>query len=241
MQIELMGCTGAGKSTMVSSLLEAWRGQGMEVCLSDEVVLKQIRLERLPPAPLRRWMLNLVPLIACLISLPSYWSFCRFALRLIVELPVNVWEKLYLARNVLRKVGVYDIVRRHAHTQAVLVDEGTLQAAHNLFVHVAVAPSAEAVSTFMRLAPLPDAAIYVAQPEALLIERTLQRGHPRLLARSPAQVTRFIRHALATFDQVIQDSALTGRLLRVSDSADPASITETATRVRTRFERESSL
>jgi hypothetical protein len=130
---------------------------------------------------------------------------------------VTWFEKLNLTRNVLKKIGVYEIVRRFSsERQLVLIDEGTLQIAHNLFVHVSVTLNVADLYTFARLVPLPDLAIHVRQSEAVLIERTLKRGHKRIPNRSRGQVERFIRRAVNTFDELIQRLVREGRMSTVA-------------------------
>jgi hypothetical protein len=121
-----------------------------------------------------------------------------------------------LLRNVLKKIGIYEIIRfRGASRQIILVDEGVLQAAHNLFVHSAVQVKMENLATFAQLIPLPDVIVYLRQPESLLIDRTIKRGHKRIPDRSYSNVVPFIRQAVDTFDKLVQNPAVERKLLIV--------------------------
>src|SRR5712692_4203049 len=141
MQIELMGCTGAGKSTLARSVLQTFRAHGIDAWLGDEFVLKQVGLNWVRSGLARTLLVDLCSFFACLFTWRSNHEFYVFSVLIILWLPGSVaWpEKLNLVRNVLKKVGIYEIIRRRiSDREVVLVDEGTLQAAHNLFVHVSV-------------------------------------------------------------------------------------------------------
>jgi hypothetical protein len=128
---------------------------------------------------------------------------------------------LNLVRNVLKKVGVYEIIRQRSDIeQVVLVDEGTVHAAHNLFVHVSVPAAVDDLLTFIRLAPLPEVLVYVRQPETVLIERTLERRHKRIPDHSHASVARFVRQAVEMFELLARQPVLAERWLAL-DSLQP--------------------
>ncbi len=225
MMIELTGSTGAGKSTLASGMLQAYQQRGIDMLMGDDLVLKQIRLSRVKNRWLRLLGVDLVALLTCLATWQRHHAFYAFALPIIFRLPIGGFEKLNLTRNVLKKIGVYEVIRhRSAEQQIILVDEGTLHAAHNLFVHVAVAPNVKDVAAFLQLVPLPDLAVYVRQSESVLIARTLARGHKRIPDRSHANVEHFIERSVEVSDQVAQQLALDSRLVvvdgRQSDALD---------------------
>jgi hypothetical protein len=223
MQIELIGCTGAGKTRLARRILQASQEQGIDTLLGDDFVLQQVHLNWVKRRLARTLCVDLVSLLACLITWRNNVEFYRFALRFIWQLPAGVaWiEKLNIARNVLKKIGIFEIVRRRgADRQIVLVDEGTLHTAHYLFVHVSVVPNTSELSTFVRLAPKPDVVFHVQQDEAVLIERTLVRGHKRIPDGSQVMVERFIRRATDTFDNLVRQLAVDGTLVAVDGKQD---------------------
>ncbi|NIN34297.1 MAG: hypothetical protein GTO60_04010 [Gammaproteobacteria bacterium] len=121
-----------------------------------------------------------------------------------------------MLRQVIKKTGIHAIIRfRGSDQQVILVDEGVLQVAHNLFVHRSVDVKTEHLSTFARLVPLPDVVVYLRQPESLLIDRTMRRGHKRIPDRSYRNVAPFIERAVATFDKLVQHPAVESKLLVV--------------------------
>lgn len=218
MLIELIGCTSAGKSTLARDILRACRERDIELLMGDDFVLKQVRLDWVKGSLARTLLMDLLLSFVCLVTWQNNLEFCAFAGQIILRLPIGRLEKLNMARNVLKKIGVYEIIRRRgSDQQVVLVDEGTLHAAHYLFVHVSVPPNASDVATFARLAPLPDVAIYVRQSEVVLIERTLKRGHKRIPDCSYAKVEIFIKRAVETFDKLVEQPMIERRLLVVDN------------------------
>jgi hypothetical protein len=217
MRIELIGCTSAGKSTLTSRVLRICRDRGIDASTGYDFVLRQARLDWVKSRLLRALLVNLISLCVGLAAYRRNLEFYRFALRMIARLPSAIaWpEKLHIGRIVVRNIGIDEISRRAADRQIVVLDEGPLQTAHYLFVHVAVEPNTSDLASFIRLVPLPDMVVYVTQSESVLIERTLQRGHKRIPDRSYANVQRFIRRAVATFDELEHLSAFERRLIVV--------------------------
>jgi thymidylate kinase len=216
LQIELIGCTSAGKSTLTRSILQACHQQGLDILLGDDFVLRQVRLNWIKSHLLRKLLVNLVALSASLVTWRTNLKIYRFAAQFLFQLPITQLEKLNTLKNVLKRVGIYEIIRvRSTDRQAILIDEGVLQAAHYLFVHSSVQVKAEHLATFARLAPLPDVVVYLRQPESLLIDRTMRRGHKRIPNRSYSNVVPFIERAVATFDKLAQHPAVERKLLVV--------------------------
>lgn len=216
MQIELMGCTSAGKSTLSRGILRRCQQQGVAISAGDDFVLQQVGLNWVKGHGPRTLLVDLLALCACLATWRSHGAYYRFATGLLWPLPIARFEKLNLLRNVLKKIGIYEIIRwRSTDRQIVLVDEGVLQAAHNLFVHGGVEVKGAHIGTFARLIPLPEVVVYLRQPEARLIERTMKRGHKRIRDGSYGNVDRFVKQAVATFDELVRDPAVASRLVVV--------------------------
>lgn len=218
MQIELIGCTSAGKSILIRKILHACHEQGIDIFLGTDFVLKQVRLNWIKNHLLRTLLMDLAALSACLVTWRRNVKFYLFATRHLLWSPIALFEKINLLRNALKKIGIFEIIRfRSANQQVILVDEGVLQAAHNLFVHVSIEVDMEHLYTFARLVPLPDVVVYLRQPEGLLIDRTMKRGHKRIPDHSYVKVVRFVKQAVATFDKLVQCPVVENKLLIVGD------------------------
>ena len=228
MRIEFIGCTGAGKSTLNHRILRKCHEQGIDAWMGYDFVLRQMRLDWIESKPIRGLLVNLLALFVCLVSWRTNRAFCRFAIQTVWRLPATItwFQKLYVGRDVLKNIGIHEIIRRRAvDGQLILLDEGTVHTAHYLFAHVSAEPNINDISTFIGLVPLPESIVYVKHDETVLIERTLARGHKRIPDRSYASVERFIKRARAVFDALEHQPALRGRLL-VVDSRQNSVITQ---------------
>lgn len=215
MQIELIGCTSSGKSTLAKNIRQVYRGPG-NLVMGKDFVLQTVRLNWIKNNLIRIILVDLAATFACIATWQRHLDFYVFAIQVIRQLPVNWLEKLNLVRNIFKKIGIYEIVHHYSsNEQVILVDEGTLQAAHNLFVHASVQTTTNDLSTFVKLTPLPDIAIYVTQSEQVLIERTILRGHKRIPNNSYAKIECFIKRAVDTFSRLSQYSAIKKILLVV--------------------------
>jgi thymidylate kinase len=213
MQIELTGCTGAGKSTLADGICRVCKKQGIDLQTSRDFVLGQIRLNWVKNHLARTLLLDLYSLFTCLVTCKKYFRFYIFTFQTIFRLPVAWPEKLNLARNVLKKIGVYEIIRRRSSCQQlVLADEGTVHTAHNLFIHTSAQVDDSYLSTFAKLVPLPDMVIYVAQSESVLIKRAMERGHKRIPNSTLTNTVIFITRAINVFEKVLHELVIEKRL-----------------------------
>jgi hypothetical protein len=222
MQVEFTGCTGTGKTTLVRSVLETCRLQGIAAVQSEDFILGLVRLNRIKPRPARTLLIDLMTLSAALLAWRTHGAFYAFSLRTVLGLQTSVLEKLNLIRNVLKKIGTYEIVQRFNRERTlILVDEGTVHAAHNLFVHLCCEPDWKRVKQFVELIPLPEVAVCVTADEAAVIARTLRRGHKRIRNGTRQNVELFVRRALAVFSVLEDQPGLAGRWISMRRVSEP--------------------
>lgn len=217
MLVELVGCTCAGKTTLARKMVEAGRELGADVQLSDDFLLSCIHLNWIKNEFLRRRVIELWALLVCLMYMRKYRAFYRYVVRSCRSAPGSWMYRVKLARVVLKKIGIHEIIRsRSTAQQLVLLDnEGILQAGHTLFVHAETeVPHAGDLTDFLSLAPLSDVIAYLRQPERLLIERTLKRGHNRISEKaSHENIASFISQAVRMFEEIRCYTPLAERLL----------------------------
>lgn len=218
MQVELIGCTSAGKSTLIQQMLQNGAARDIPIMTSYDFVLWRYALGWVRPRALRMLLLHGLAFWACLRTIGKHRQFLTLILRLLWELPhsIPLTERLKIARITLRNLGIHEIVTRNASdTMLVLADEGTIQAAHYLFVHVTEQPDLQNLAAYLEQAPLPDLLVYYQQPEAILVERTLVRGHKRIRPPSFERVSHFIQHAAAVFTYAANVPLIRSRTLLV--------------------------
>ena len=217
MQIELFGCTGAGKSSLLRQILHAQSGQRPAITRGDDFLLRRMRLAWVKGAA-RPVVLNALSIAMCVFAWRKRRAFLRHVASCVHQLrnDISSLERLRIWRITLRNVGLYEFVERYAATdEVVFTDEGMLQIAHYLFVNIAVESRQADIKSFAMFVPLPAAVVYLFQPETLLIERTVQRGHKRIPPGSTELVKRFITRATAMFEILLQQPAIRGKLLMI--------------------------
>jgi thymidylate kinase len=216
MQIELIGSTGAGKSTLTKSILNANSNHDLDIITSYAFVLRQTRTNWIRNHSVRMFLLNFFALFACLLTARKNLKLFQFVIKIINQIPASVsrLEKLKIARIVARNVGIYEIANYYSSdTQIVLADEGTVHIAHYLFVHVSVEPNIHDIETFIQLVSLPDVVVYLKQPGPVLLERTKARRHKRISGNGSINAAEFINNVMTTFELIVQSPRIEGQLL----------------------------
>lgn len=227
--IELIGCTSSGKSTLINAILHFCRGEGIDAWLGEDFVLRHVRIEKIKNEAARAVLVNLIAIFFAFASWRKNHKFYRYIIRFISQLPASVRlsEKLYIGKNILKNIGIYEIVQRHiADNQFVFLDEGPFHTAQVLFVRLAGEGQDIDLSTFVSLVPLPDIVIYLQQGEDVLIERTLARKHKRIPDGSRTFAKLFIKGSIATFDKLIQYPEVKQRLLKVDNNNEHITVPE---------------
>jgi len=217
MHIELIGSTSAGKTTLAKKMADAGRDNGENVSLSDDFILEQLHLGWVKNEFIRRRMVEFIAFGICITCLNKYKGFLKFVVREGRNTPGSWFYKVNRIRNVIRKIGIYEFIsRRSGNQQTILADnEGILQGVHNLFVHQKGDVDLKKIAQYVEQIPLPDVILYLRQKEEILISRTLTRGHDRV-KNSQDEVIRFIKQAVAAFEEVVRLPRIQERLLIVN-------------------------
>lgn len=218
MQIELVGCTSAGKSTLAAQITEAARAEGIDLMLADEYALDLLGLGHLRKRWLRAVVVHIVAFWGCVSKGWRHVRFIKFSHRELRDTKISRRQQWNQLRKVLKQLGRYEVIRGSRQDQTpVLVDEGTLHAAHNLFIHVDFEFDNDQLRQFAEQVPLPDLVIYVRQSEEVLVERALKRGHPRISDPTRQSVAKFVHQAVLAFDQLAKHERISPRTLEVQD------------------------
>jgi hypothetical protein len=228
MIVELIGATGAGKSTLARELVR--RGIGdRRVRMATDVVTDR---------PGRRWIENphAINLLADVTALPAFVrafdrdrEFIRSAFDRLREHAPSRFAKVNYLRNVVRKLGVHELLRNSDPETVFLNDEGTVLIAYQLFVYSDAPPTARELERFSRLVPLPDLIVHVRAPTDVLLSRAATRPDPRreLAGRDVHEVGRRIRRASDLFAALVELDPIRDRVVTVElgdDAADRVDI-----------------
>lgn len=203
MLIEVIGCTGAGKSTLCRRAVDRLRADGLDARLLHTGAAR----------------FDLVALPGFVALLGRRPGLAAFAARVLLRDADSPLAALNLFRHFARKMGMAARLARRRAPGPLVWEEGTLHAAHNLFVHVRRPPRRAEIERFARAVPKPDLVVYVRASVDTLLARTLARGHRRAGA-SIARARAFTAHAWETFEILAATDGVRERVLAVDNDVD---------------------
>lgn len=214
MQVELIGCTSVGKSTFARQLLNNGEGLPLTCVLAAEYVRPQAFKGCFRNAGIDRLSIHFAAARGCFARRRSTWQIARFCRQALNQASIPPWQRWNQLRKVLKQIGLCQQIRRTDRGETtVLADEGSLHSLHNLFVHLHREFDPELARTFVELSPLPDIVIYLRQDEATLVDRIMQRGHPRIPASTPREaILQFVRSAQNAFDVAVMHPRIADRV-----------------------------
>lgn len=224
MIVEFIGSTGAGKTTLISKVQHRL-AKTAEVTSSFNLVAAPLGLRGVTHPTAKNLIQEFVGLPFFLGSLRRHRAFVAFTLRMLARQARFTIFTINNLRSLERKIGMYEIAKRYARARIVLVDEGTVLTAHNVFVYSSAAYTSDEIAKFIGLIPLPDIIVYVRAPVDTLVKRTLQRSDPprEMRSKDAAQIEAYVNRAVAMFDQLVQPDHIRNRILIVEnpESTDP--------------------
>jgi len=218
MIIEFIGCTGAGKTTLIAHV-QRRLVQEASVTTSFTLVASPLGLRNVTNPTARHLIQEFIGFPSFIRSLYRHKAFIIFILRMLArqaDFSVFMMNNL---RSLVRKISVYEMTKRRQHNQIVLVDEGTVLLAHNIFVYSSALYTAEEIARFASLVPLPDMIMYVKAPMETLVQRTLLRADPprEIKSRNQELIEKQINRAVRMFDQLVKAENIQSRLLIVEN------------------------
>jgi deoxyadenosine/deoxycytidine kinase len=218
MIIEFIGSTGAGKTTLFSEV-QRRLALATEVATSFELVAVQLGLQGVTHPSVQNLIQEFIGLPLFVRSLPRYKTLITFTLKMLARHESFTLVTINNLRSLVRKIGVYESIRRDKHNRTVLVDEGLVLLAHNIFVYTNALYTSEEIAQFATLIPLPDVIIYVKAPVNSLVDRSLRRADVRreMGAKSQAQIETYINRAVAMFEQLVKTDEIRNRVLIVEN------------------------
>jgi hypothetical protein len=211
--VELFGPSSGGKSSLGERLL---REGGGRFVLHTDRVLASVGLGWLPSRLLRTFAVDAVAALEVVATWRRHSAFYRgAAAQALRGAGPGSWRtRLMLLRNAWKGGALCILAGRLARPgEVVLMDEGPLQTANYLFVHVDAPPAREALGAYLATLPLPDGALYVRAGAEELVARTLARTHARVPKGSREATQHFVAHAVEVFERVAAEARVRERLV----------------------------
>jgi deoxyadenosine/deoxycytidine kinase len=215
MIIEFIGCTGAGKTTLIKEVQHRLT-KTAQVSTSIDLVVGLLRLRNVTNPTVQNFIQELASFPFFIRSLYKYKAFMLYTIRLFLRNSSSSISTINNLRSLERKLGVYEITSRCSKDRIILVDEGPILAAH-MFVFTGAAYTPQEIARFADLVPLPDLVVYVRASVDTLVKRTLRRGDPprEMNPKNLAQTQGYAKSAVTIFDQLVKAENIQRRLLRV--------------------------
>ena len=216
MIVEFIGCTGAGKTTLIEDVKRNLSSKA-QVAVSFDLVAEQVGVRGLKSRTAKNFIAEIVGFPFFVRSLNQHWKFLTYNWRMLRRHYGLSFKMINYLRSLERKIGLFEVIKRGNPDQIILSDEGTILSAHNLFVFTHKNYPPEEVARFASLAPLPDKVVYVKVPVNTLVQRTLSRPDaPReMKSKEPLLIEKHMRRAAAMFEQLIETENIFSRLLVV--------------------------
>jgi thymidylate kinase len=218
MIIEFIGSTGAGKTTLISHLKKRLARRA-EVATAFDLVAASVGLQAVANPTAQNLIQELIAFPFFIRSLLRHKAFVIFALKMLARQGKFTFFTLNNLRSLERKLGVYEMIRKYKHDQIILVDEGTILLAHNLFVYTDTHYNSEEIDQFATMVPLPDIVVYIKVPVDHLIQRTLQRTDPprEIKSKDRTLIEQYINRAVTMFDYLVGTDNIRNRALIIEN------------------------
>lgn len=218
MYIEFAGPTGAGKSTIVSDLINHLRFASIAAITNYE---RNFGFGRSANPSVQNIVLDTLAFRA-LIQKGALGNELGFAKTLMTSYPHSQLHRLNAMRSYLRKRGMFDYCNVKYPNDLVIMDEGIVHGMHNMLVTSEKGPEASDIDAYLAHIPLPDHVVLVMASKQTLIERTAARDDRSRRLGDTDQWEAFIANAWQLFDILREHPALRNRL-HVIENQDPAS------------------
>jgi Ser/Thr protein kinase RdoA (MazF antagonist) len=216
--VEISGPVGSGKTSLVEPLRDAFASRGRQAVTLDEAV------ESIMPRPGRR--ARLAAATRFVVRQPA---FVMTVLSSLMRAPIPWWHRRRIALLVLKLGSRLDLLRSRLDPQTtVIIDEGWLHRAVNVFAWRTTEPSRRELEGYLDRAHLAELVILLSADPDTVRGRAANRGLPRrLVGRTDAEVESFLARGeriLARAEAALCTDPRGMALIRVRNDGSPAEL-----------------
>jgi broad-specificity NMP kinase len=215
MILEFTGATGAGKTLLAAQVRRRLQQRGIRVVNARDLLLGRPMPNVFGREGVQNVFIELALSAVIIPALARYREFLAFSWRAARSYTDSRYLALKALRGVWRQIGFYELAGQAKPPTIVLSDEGTVHAAHYLFVQLSSIVSGDYLESFVRLVPMPDLVVCVETPQDTLLVRIRERSDPprRTLNRLDSEL--LVETAASVFARLKRIPRLTYRLLVV--------------------------
>lgn len=203
MIVELVGPPGAGKSSLLPATCALLASDGHEALEATAAVDRALRESRLGRRAVRLLDQHAGRSRTAFVDVPYGILFANrhrmataAAARAVLRSPVPWRHRALIFARFIKVAARWEFLRSRLGNRAAVFDEGLLHRAVNLFAWRT--GSLRSARRYLVAVPLPDLAIFVDAPDAIISARLQQRGLPvRLRRQSSSVVDMFLGNACA--------------------------------------------
>jgi len=199
MIIEFVGCSGAGKTTLVADVVRKLRDGGRTAASSTALIADVTRTAWVSSLFLRNICLDVLLFPWLLLALRHNARFFLFGMSQIIREADSFIGILQRSLSQLRNLAGDQLLRHLAQApDFILVDEGTICGIHNVLVHLNHRPAEAEIQAYARLVPKPELIVHINTPVEIALSRTESRPDPPLRFHKYADKFHFVRVAHET-------------------------------------------
>ncbi|MBN1526352.1 MAG: hypothetical protein JW919_02045 [Candidatus Omnitrophica bacterium] len=226
MIVEFTGCTASGKTAISYRVIEKLAAEGIDAV---SVHPRAFNLPGLPFWGIKNESIqNIILDVRAIGPLAGSFKYNRrllgFSCGVLKRGSDTFYEALNLFRSVCRKLGIYRLLSASKFKdRMVILDEGIVHAAHNIFVHRDSRPDTESLRLFSDMVPLPDLIVYVRSPLEILCDRTGKREDKSRRIKSGSE-RRFIENAEEAFEELFKVGRIRERAIALDNVSDDPSL-----------------
>jgi thymidylate kinase len=233
--IELVGCSGAGKTTIGDLTVGALRAKGFSAISSADIFRERSTIGWIKDNSLRNLALSFMLIPRFMEVRKSRKEYLRFAARMIWKYEKWPLGRINRIRSVMRVMGEDSVLRDLPKKEVVVIDEGMVGSAHSVLVYMDRFPNLKEIGEFVRLVPLPDLVVFVDVPASVALKRTLRRPDRPIRGGSAFELAGFVDSGCEIFRHISAHGRLGGVLLKVENESEVMDEMDNIVSVVTRF------
>jgi len=213
MLIEITGCTCTGKTKFSAQLREALGRAQVEATSSVELAMRSMGFKWVSNPTMQNIISDILALGSFIFCIKKYAPFYRFACAILFRHPDSYLGALNRLRSLNRKIGIHEFLLSRRSKGVIIVDEGTVHSAHNIFAYAGFPIRNEDIRKFAQLVPLPDIVVCLDAAPDVILSRSGSRRELPTRFEPAANMPRYIARALQVFQGICGEERIKNRLI----------------------------